>query len=360
MVVASGKLLKWPENEVSYRVDQGGMGPYSEEYIQQMVIKVANEWSNIPTSAFRLRFDGFLDFDVTSQNFNQVISNTKDGINPIILDSDGSIIDQIAGDGASEGTLGLSIKDSNDQLGVIDKAVIIINGKILKNEPSEIQRIFSTLLHEFGHFIGLSHSQLHLDFFLDNNPINNIFLPIMFPIEPADMFSTQTLSEDDRNTLSTIYPNAEHKKEYGTIRGSVLRPFGDIVQGANVIATKIDSPLVNCYSVVSDLFINQTGEYTFVFLPPGDYEINIEPVYEAFWGPSAVGPFADTPNSPSFFNPVIKEYYNGPKESGYSNRDYPEDKVLVTVKAGEITENIDIISNEDQDPSESAGWLLYE
>ncbi|MGI6454007.1 MAG: hypothetical protein ACOX5R_00080 [bacterium] len=71
-----------------------------------------------------------------------------------------------------------------------------------------------------------------------------------------------------------------------------------------------------------------------------------------------MGPFSDHEDSPSFINPVIKEYYNSDRESGSSTGDDPEDQVIIEVNAGEEITNIHFVSNED-DSSAVSEWCLF-
>ncbi|MBD3268377.1 hypothetical protein GF373_17055 [bacterium] len=360
MVTLSGKMLQWTDRDITYHIDRGDLGPFPAEYIQSLVMKAFTEWNDTPNATLSIQFGGLLKDDVTRNNLGTYLSNPNDGLNPVILDSDGAIIEQLFGKEASNSFLGIGGPLYDEINGEIFESEAIINGKFLTDRSSEIERAYSTLLHEFGHFLGLDHSQLHVDFAFDDDPVNNLFLPAMFPVEPEDRFATQSLLPDDRFTLSYAYPDEEKMDQFASISGVVARPFGDIVQGANVVAVKVDSPLIHTYSIVSDLFINQTGEFAFLFLPPGEYELFIEPIFENFWNSSGVGPFTDSPNSPSFIDPVIKEYYNGPRENGFINRDNPQDKVTITVNAGESEDNILFISNEEKSASNFVSWYLYE
>lgn len=365
LVTPAGEVLKWGSREIVYHVDPGGLGKYTNEFMRQLVIRAFNQWSDVVNSDLNLVYGGLLEEDITSTNYATVINNAYDGINPVIFDSDGTIVDSIIelifGKGASDYTLGFGTPLTDPMTGEIVEAEIIINGKILAtSKTNAIERVYSTLLHEIGHFIGLGHSQLHLDFAFDEDPSNNLFLPVMFPIETEDQFSSQSLSQDDCNILSTLYPKQSKMALLGNITGTVQRPYGDGVQGANVVAAKSDSPLIYAYSCVSDFYINYTGEFHFVGLPPGQYEIYVEPIYPGFWGSSAVGPFAEFQNSPSFSDPVVKEYYNGNRESGYINRDKPEDRVFIDLAAGQTVDGIHIITNEEMDPSSFDGWPLYD
>jgi hypothetical protein len=360
LVTDSGLLLKWNTHNVVYHVDRGGLGVYSEDFMKNLTIKAFNEWSNISKSRINFTFGTLLNEDVTESNFWNYIDNPKDGLNPIIFDANGALINLLLGNGAADQTLGIAGPLYNSLTGVIIEAEAILNGKMFTNQVVDLERIYSTLLHEIGHFIGLDHSQLHLDFAYDHDLSNNLFLPIMFPLETSDQFSSQSLSEDDRFTLAGVYPDEEEMAKLATIKGAVFRPYYVPVQGANVVAVKTDSPIIHRYSVVSDLFIQQTGEFLFAGLLPGSYELFIEPIHEAFWGPSGVGPFTNNPGSPSFDNPVTKEYYNGNRENGYINRDDPEDKVIIIVEAGEIIEDVIFINNEEIAPANIDGWALYE
>ncbi|HQH71117.1 MAG TPA: hypothetical protein PK360_03455, partial [bacterium] len=59
-----------------------------------------------------------------------------------------------------------------------------------------------------------------------------------------------------------------------------------------------------------------------------------------------------------FNNPVKWEYYNGDRESGFINRDNPEERVQVMVGKGEIVTGIDLVSNEEVDTPVQE-WSVY-
>ncbi len=358
IVLSTGAVLRWTNPQIPYVIDLGNLGFCSENIAQQLVILACREWSNVPHSLLNLEFKGLLEQDVTSENFNEFFNHLDEGTNPVIFDNNGEILDMLRGQGASEIFMGYTSNSFNNGSGEIKNSTIILNGKLITDDGTNNLRLYSTMLHEIGHFVGLDHSQVHTEFAFDNDPSNNLFLPIMFPLETNDMVSPLSLSQDDKMTLKSHYPGDNLNSELGTIKGTVIRPTNEWVQGANVVAVKVDTPLVDSYSVVSDLLIELTGEFVFNGIPPGEYELLIEPIDPRFVGPARVGPFAEDEFSPSFLYPVTKEYYNGERENGYINRDDPQDREMIRVKKGETVSDIEFITNEEV--IQVKDWSLYD
>ncbi|MEW6238914.1 MAG: hypothetical protein AB1656_26315 [Candidatus Omnitrophota bacterium] len=352
-VLSSGKALQWPSSEIAYHMDPGDLGPYPGSLVQQLIMLAFRNWTDVPHSSLKIIYGGLLPENITEDNY---LKFSGKYYNPVIFDSDGAIIDALKGEGASDSILGLSSPAHNNGSGTIVNSEIILNGKYLLGKGGDINRLFSTMLHEIGHFLGLDHSQLHPEFAFDNDPANNIFLPVMFPIETDDRISPTNLSQDDRMTIQILFPGADFHTSLGSIRGTVTRPANEAVQGANVVAEEIDSPYLNSYAVVSDLSIDWTGEFAF-YVPPGRYILYIESINPRFTGSSRVGPFSDDRFSPSFVKPVLREYYNGTRENGYVNLDDPEDKEIITVRAGNSVEGIEFVSNEET--LSVSDWSLF-
>lgn len=353
VVTDSGSFLSWPQSDNTYYVDRGALGDLPESLSRQLVIKAFQEWSDVEYSSFEWNYGGTLPEDVIASNFSTYWDSDQ---NVMIFDTDGSITDMLGGVGASDSVLGFSKLIS--QNGSIQAAKALINGKMVSQVPeSEIDRVYATLLHEVGHFTGLDHTQLFPEFAFDDDPENNIFLPIMFPIESVDSKSPPGLSLDDKMSLSYQNPGDNFELELGGIEGSVWRQNGGAVQGANVVAVDVDRPYVSAYALVSDLGKWGTGDFRFRGVLPGRYVIYIEPIHPSFFGVAGVGPFTAMENSPSFINPVKKEYYNGERESGTADQDDPKDRVILEVRPGEEITDINIISNEATSTVDE--WTLY-
>jgi hypothetical protein len=78
------------------------------------------------------------------------------------------------------------------------------------------------------------------------------------------------------------------------------------------------------------------GTYRIQGLPPGDYLVEIQQINPNADGGSGIGPLNNQ------FPVTVPEFYNAAGESATDN---PSDFVPVTVTAGGVTENIDIILN---------------
>jgi uncharacterized protein (TIGR03437 family) len=215
------------------------------------------------------------------------------------------------------------------------------------------------MLHEFGHFLGLGHSQVNLGTAFDREILfnNNHTLPIMFPISLGER--PVELTWDDKAQISRLYPGASASNS-GTIKGRVYLADGTTpFQGAHVIARRVDDPLVVAVSSVSGFLYRGTGSnanrgtfepahqgyFEISGLPAGNYTVEVEPIHPSFISGSAVGPL-----DPPVDLPGPAEYYSGADES---NSDSAASAKIVSVASGQAVDNINIILNNSALPSTS-------
>jgi hypothetical protein len=179
----------------------------------------------------------------------------------------------------------------------------------------------AVMIHEFGHMIGLDHSQINLNCLTSycapgSDDLEG--LPTMFPVLiNADAMSTP--ATDDIAAISALYPESTFPTSTGRITGHVLFSDGQTpAQGFNVIARKTDNPLAIAVSCVSGFLYtadvgnpiypwpgsdfgsrDQTliGYYVLPGLPPGDYTVEVEAIHNSepipFVLGSGLGPIGD-------------------------------------------------------------------
>jgi hypothetical protein len=180
----------------------------------------------------------------------------------------------------------------------------------------------AVMIHEFGHMIGLDHSQINLNCLTSycapgSDDLEGV--PTMFPVLIDDV-AMSTLATDDIAAISALYPESTFPTSTGRITGHVLFSDGQTpAQGFNVIARKTDDALVTAVSSVSGFLYTVDvgsplipswygsafgsrdpaliGYYDLPGLPPGDYTVEVEAINNSgdhpFVDGSSVGPIGN-------------------------------------------------------------------
>ena len=349
---------------VPFHTDLGPLGLLTNEEAIALVEEAFQVWEDVPSAAISFAVAGSLPVDVTGSNVFDILDVGGDGISPIVFDHDGTVIDAVLGIGASRHTLGFTAIKFGQSDRILE-AKTVLNGTVLDGNPTNPdasrESFFATIVHEFGHYINLDHSQINGELAFDNDVNNDDGLPMMFPIASDSV----TLHLDDIATVSTLYPGPDFATSTGSIEGEILLGNGTTpFQGANVIARRTVDPIRDAVSYVSGaLFSNNfgggsddpafKGQYKITGLPPGDYTVEVEQVDQTFVGGSSLSPL-----DPPAILPGLEEFYNGENEAGSMALDDPTDKTEITVAAGEVIDDIDILLNTAEPDDNDIGLSL--
>jgi hypothetical protein len=212
--------------------------------------------------------------DFTETNFGTAWGNlTGDGSQEVIFDETGRALRTLGLAPASINGFGPSHAVVSAGQSVIDDMYLIINGT-----RTDFDRR-STEIHELGHTLGLAHSSV--GFAVGKNGAlsaeTESQVPTMHPFSIAGT-GRQTLEADDVAALSELYPGPTFNLTTGTISGTVTRcRTGEPVLGANVRAINVNNPVIQLTRVTG--FDGATdGSYTIHGVPPGTYDVVVEPL----------------------------------------------------------------------------------
>jgi hypothetical protein len=376
-----GQPYRWMLNPLPYLTDRGGLGNQTNAQANDLVSSAFQVWQNVDTANISFVNSGSLDADVTESNiltFQNGIGRCTDPsqpVNSVVYDEDGSLLDALGYDNNS--VLGFSgIVCLNENTGALTRGWSLLNGRFIDGRPDTPSHstvslaVFKTIfVHEFGHLLGLDHSQINLNCLTDVSCPNEDLdgLPLMFPILLDD--ARGDLKIDDRAAVSALYPTNAFGPTTGRIQGRVLFSDGRTqAQGYNVIARKVGDPRTTAVSCVSGFLYTAVpgnpfepniyeasqfygsqdpalaGYYDIPGLPPGEYTVEVEAINNSldmpFVGASSVGPIgAEFPFQFAMPGTCSLQYLNDPSSPGDSCSDFS----TVTVGAGETLENVDVI-----------------
>lgn len=299
--IYNGTAIKYPgAGTVVLNYDLGTLGSHSKAQADALVTDAVSLWTNVSTATVSLSRGPDLPVNVDTSNYQTYFgalngSISHDGLNPVVYDSDGAILDLLFGVGARNSLLGIAGSSYQTGGGVSSyvEGRAIINGSVRVNDIT----LKMVIAHEVGHLIGLDHTQLDSSQgLLSAYPSN---YPLMYPIVYRDYL---TLHEDDVASVSALYPDTSLSSVYGQLSGTFVQPDGTTpILGANLWVEETGSHQV--FSVVSDYLMQNNG-YFKLLLPAGTYTLHAQAIKTPFVDGSSVGPYSSSSSDLSFQAPL--------------------------------------------------------
>lgn len=191
----------WASVPQNFRVDSGPLGGVDG---LPVVEDACEEWNDVPDTLDLCGSLSRTSDDIDETNY---LSISNDGINDVVFDEDGMILQTIFGLGG--GILGLGLTRTNTSTGEILEGTLIINGSVPSSPSADL---LATTIHEFGHVWGLAHTPVggintNSGFPAGLDPIPFTDIPTMFPFAlPVDDANGRTLELDDQAIIKLQHP----------------------------------------------------------------------------------------------------------------------------------------------------------
>ncbi len=347
---------------ITLHVESGDLGALSNLEADTLLKEAFALWNTVNTSTVNLIFDDSqITDDINIDNFTDFIPNvdgtifnSDDGLNPIVYDSNGEIIEAFFYTGASEDIAGFAASIFTIGGSFFKEGYAVINGK----DPDKFgltDAEFKLLIaHEIGHLFGLDHSQTNINnqeaisgtpFICTSDIAENY--PVMYPYVCRG--DNTSLHADEVSALSALYPAANINDNFGILQGNFVDESGYAILGANIWAENTTTG--EAISIVSDYLKEGNGFYK-MHLPPGNYTLHANSINELFNGGSSVGPYAWDLSDKSFVapHPIPEVTYQGETQGNAS---------IITITSNQTVNIVFSITGNDavliNPPAESSG-----
>jgi len=355
---------------ITLHVESGPLGKLSNDDADTLLKEAFALWNVVNTSTVNLIFDDTntrITVDIDDENFTDFIpkssgdtSHSDDGLNPIIYDSDGKIIDAFFGDCnpgelcQSDLIVGFAASSFNLNGSFFNEGYAVINGKNPGLSDTDFKLLITHITaHEIGHLFGLDHSQANI-----NNQETDLGSPGLCRTETQDKYplmypfvcrNEETLHADEVSAISALYPTTDINNNFGILQGHFVDESGFAILGANIWAE--NTVTGEAISIVSDYLKQGNGFYK-LYLPPGNYTLHANSINELFNGGSSVGPYAWDLSDKSFVapHPIPEVNYQGATQGN---------DAIITVSSNQTLNIVFSITGNDaaliSPPAESSG-----
>jgi hypothetical protein len=276
------RIVKWTHPPVDFVADAGTLAGGDG---LELVLDALDTWDNVPT-ALRLGGELYVYTDVPDFNEDNLgidYGIIGDGINEIVFDETGGVLEALGLDPGSVAGIGITIEDTATQE-IVD-ALLILNGTIPSSPELDLE---ATTLHELGHIWGLGHTFVGAINTANgapgSHPIRPAYIPTMYPFtNPENDEYGRTLEFDDLAGISALYPETTYNPpaqtpfvlETGTLAGHVNHQHKVPVTAAHVRAVMDTDPDIQVAGL-SGWAGDGSGEFRIAGLPPGRYSLVVE------------------------------------------------------------------------------------
>lgn len=238
----NGSPVSWDANnsdkKITVHPEAGSCGQFNNSQMATRLTNNLQQWSDITTVDLGFTIQSGTVPSVNGNNYTSFLAgvsgntsqqntdNVQDGINPILYDDDGEIIDSATGQNNGRFTIlgfanpaGFSVDSSNTSLftNIVDGQAVFNcyclddgNGNPANNDCTStfsVDDLDFTMVHELGHMINLDHTQVNSSLINDGDTSNDNNIPSMFPVS-VSASNQITPMEDDIVTLSSLYPSS--------------------------------------------------------------------------------------------------------------------------------------------------------
>ncbi len=258
----------------------------------------ARVWNEVNSSELRIRFGGLAapDLPQTSPGIDVIFDEVPPGL--------------IAAGGPTARSEAITGPDGT--FVPITRSVVMLP-RNLSQSQSFSESFFLSLVHEFGHALGLQHAMTS---------------SVMSTGLTRATTKSRPLAADDIAGISLLYPARGWAGTVGTIAGRVLAN-GEAVHGASVVAISPQGIAISTLTIPD-------GTYRVDGLPPGSYFIYAHPLPPPFAGeasPANIVLPLDADNRPMpVAGPFETRFYPGVRD--------PQQAVPVSVTAGAAVEGV--------------------
>jgi hypothetical protein len=303
--------VSYQNPNITIHAEGGALGTIDNNAADTIMQEAFALWNNVDTATINISLDDTaITADINISNFENFIPNVSgtilnadDGLNPVVYDNNGEIIDAFFGVNASLDTIGFAASVFNLGGNFFIEGYAVINGRPLNPALSPVERKL-LVTHEIGHLIGLDHSQVDIN---NQESISNFpgvcqtetqeKYPVMYPFVCRNEVS---LHADDISSVSTLYPAGNFNSSFGSIEGRFVDSSNNAILGANIWAENTSTGEV--VSIVSD-YLNQGDGLYKLHLTPGNYTLHANSINKLFNGGSSIGPHAVSLSDKSFIAP---------------------------------------------------------